>query len=160
VDSLLCLTLCARPSTAKHNLRCAQVVVGDDPSTLYKPTTTKLRLTDLALADLDTAVSWSDDDFGWQPTETDIFNLRPGEELTRPSFCKFGLFDMSIGNVIADPHFIAYAAQSSFERVRKDFTLEKGQRVGMAVLFTKRTGPTRSTIVGVGTRGFDNVCHE
>jgi hypothetical protein len=48
----------------------------------------------------------------------------------------------------------ACTPQASFERVGMDFKLEKGQKVGMAVLFTDQTKATPDSIVGASEKHF------
>lgn len=94
-------------------------------------------------SDKEIYISWYD--LGWQPTEAAYFDLREGKK-AQPAFCTYR-FDISGGNITADADNPACSVKTSFQKVRKDFKLEIGQKVGMAVVFTHQKKPTRATVV-------------
>ena len=123
------------PITAKHNLR----TVDHETKGVFKPTSASLIVEDNGVG-----VDWPD--LGWQPKASDALDLRAGTE-ARPAYADFG-FDVSVGPTINDASNPCCRAEYSFEKIRKNLKLEKGMKVGMAVLFSTQSKPTQERIVG------------
>jgi len=56
--------------------------------------------------------------------------------------------DISVGELITDPTIPVTSEPYSFAKVRSNFQFQKGQKVGMAVMFPKDAKPTKKTIAG------------
>ena len=92
-------------------------------------------------------------DLDWVPTEVDLFDLRAGLE-ARPAWTLYGL-DISVAELIDDPMHSATDSNQSFSKIRQGFTLEKGQKVGIAVMFDEDSKPTKKTIGGAFEQGLE-----
>jgi len=133
------------PITAKHNLRQVQI-----RQTFRSPVTAKLNV-----PSFDVRVPVSSPDIGWLPTPDDGIHLRPDSE-GRPAIGPWG-FDVSIGGLIDHSESPLTLPLSSFSLVREKFTLEKGQKVGIAVLFCEKAKPTKETIAGASSPNYDTL---
>jgi hypothetical protein len=121
--------------TAKHNLRR----VTDTHHQVHRPYMVHFRvpggIIEVVSPDLD-----------WVPTAAHAYDLRAGLD-ARPAITYFGV-DISVGELITDPTNPVTSESSSFAKVRSNFQLKKGQKVGMAVVFPKHAKPTKKTIAG------------
>jgi hypothetical protein len=91
-------------------------------------------------------------DLDWIPTDGDRLDIRaeiPGAEASRAAIWQFG-FDISKGRVIDSLADTLTKEMSSFSVVRRGFKLEEGQKVGMAIVFSHRSKPTKKTVAGSG----------
>jgi hypothetical protein len=84
-------------------------------------------------------------DFGWLPLGNESIQLRT--DGGRAAICTWG-FDVSVGVLIDSVQADFTQSFCSFSLVRNNFTLEVGQKVGIAVLFTESTKPNKFTIAG------------
>ena len=142
------------PITAKHNLR----TVAHETKGVFKPTAASFTVN----WDNGVDVDWPD--LAWEEPKKDsddMLDLRKAGAGTMDSMeasearpatatamiAEFG-FDVSIGSTIYDPSNPCCRAEHSFDRVRKTLKLEKGMKVGMAVVFSKLSKPTPETITG------------
>ena len=123
------------PITAKHNLR--QVNIKGHPHVVVAA---KLAQQSIGKASLQDSP-----DFSWAPTGRERINLRPDGD--RAAFCTWG-FDVSVGSLIDNAEIDFTKPLCSFSLVRENFSLEVGQKVGIAVLFTEQTKPNKFTIAG------------
>jgi hypothetical protein len=120
------------PVTAKHNLRH----VND-----YHLLSAKLKVPYVGLVNINSP------DFDWLPTGDDGLELRPGRESRPPAICGSG-FDVSVGGLIDSADEPITEQFYSFALVRETFTLEEGQKVGIAVYFNAEAKPRSDTISG------------
>ena len=131
------------PVTAKHNLRR---VFAPDGGREHRPTEARFKLRG-------GYVQMESGDLDWVPTEVDLFDLRAGLE-ARPAWTLYGL-DISVAELIDDPMHSATDSNQSFSKIRQGFTLEKGQKVGIAVMFDEDSKPTKKTIGGAFEQGLE-----
>jgi hypothetical protein len=86
-------------------------------------------------------------DFRWLPLGNESINLRP--DGGRTAICSWG-FHLSVGGLIDSVEVDFTKSFCFFSLVRERFTLEVGQKVGIAVLFTEQMKPNKFTIAGCG----------
>lgn len=91
-------------------------------------------------------VDFDSGDLDWLPKLADSIDLRAGVE-ARSAVCPWG-FDVSVGRLISEPENPATDARLAFTKVRSNFNLKDGQKVGIAVLFSEDSKPKASTIAG------------
>lgn len=121
------------PVTAKHNLR--RYI--DEENTEYTATKSQVILGGDLTADIDFG-----GDLDWVPDEeSDAFRIREEESVTtttpRPAVWNFGI-DVSEAAVVAATTKGVTDEPNAFLPVRGSFRLQKGQKVGMAVIFTQK----------------------
>jgi hypothetical protein len=85
-------------------------------------------------------------DLDWVPTADHVYDLRAGVD-ARSAMTYYGV-DISVGEVITDPTNPVTSEISSFAKVRSNFQLKKGQKVGRPFGSPKTQSPR------VGDRNF------
>jgi hypothetical protein len=134
------------PVTAKHNLRH---LTKNDKDFRAKYADALLPTVDpedpeeceLDFADLDWISSGND--------RIDLSAGMKGAEGSRAALWDWG-FDISIGRVLDKTEEAFTKEGHCFTLVRPDFKLEEGQKVGVAVVFARRTKPTPGSVAGSG----------
>jgi hypothetical protein len=91
-------------------------------------------------------------DLDWISSGNDRIDLSAGmkgAEGSRAALWDWG-FDISIGRVLDKTEEAFTKEGHCFTLVRPDFKLEEGQKVGVAVVFARRTKPTPGSVAGSG----------
>ena len=126
---------------------CVATSPGGKPQYAVTPVTAKHNLRHLENSEAKCAISylpWDESSMvslsfsvlNWKPTSDDRLCIR-GANSDNPMFCEFGV-DIAKGEAIESYTQGITSEAGSFQCVRSDFELEKGQKIGMAV-FSRRS---------------------
>ena len=127
------------PVTAKHNLRRVYQDGKEFDATRVDLFLDKESTLDVEFRELN-----------WVPTADNELRVRDAKSFTTyPAVWPYGI-DVGVGPLIDTVTTGATGAFASFEAVRSSFRFKEGQKVGIAVFFTKNSRPTKSRVAGVG----------